>query len=640
MKTRTLNILNATTLALMLGGLTAISNAQSPTPTPAAKGAVGARPDQKPQRPKDRALVPAWPVATVPDIPAAVIEPVAKAETDARTLFEQAITFLRAQKPDQALPLLREAEKLAPRRTEIHVALGVTLGVMKQLESSAQAFRKAISLDPRSVAAHGGLCQTLAEMGSHIDAAAECREAVRLEPDSSRYAPQLARLYMLDDRSAEAFQLLETLYARSQNDIVVQGSMADLYFYSGEFARAAEIYERMARSWAGAALIYLRLSAVYEYLDRPAEAITAARKYAELVPGSALAHLNLGERLKNAGLFDESIAPLLKATTIDTKLGDAYLLLSESYHAMGDMQNTVQSLKHAYRYLPPSLTIAFRYGSALTQNGKMADAVEPLERAYAMDPDVVEVLMTLGLAYFESNQFDKGIAILTRAERLAPNNQDIKMFLDVARARKDMIGHFDEIAAQVQKNPDDKTWRLELAGAYRFRGMLREAENEHLELIKRSPKDFDPYNQISIFYHDTGQIEKALEYIRKAIELNPHHVLYLTMSNYLASLGRLDEAIVAARRSVEIKDTLYQSRMNLGDLLVKKGNRTEALREFQAAFELASGEADPNFRLAMLYVQMGNKEGAMRHYSILTGIAPNQLKYLERSIRVRFGSIR
>ncbi len=104
-------------------------------------------------------------------------------------------------------------------------------------------------------------------------------------------------------------------------------------------------------------------------------------------------------------------------------------------------------------------------------------------------------------------------------------------------------------------------------------------------------------------------------------------------------LGRWDEAIEAAKKAVEIKPSSLDCRLWLGELLLKKGDRNGALGQYQAGFEIASGDPRPNFRLAWLYIRMGNKEGAFRHYEILKGLAPNMLRNLRLSLQAHFGTL-
>ena len=561
-------------------------------------------------------------------------------DKELRELFDQAMEAIRAGKFNDALEALKAAEKLGPKVYEVQMALGYVLYRLGRPEDAASAYGKAADIKSGSAAAHGSLCSIFVEIDKPIEAADHCREAVRLAPDEPEYRAMLARLYLLDGRSADALQLLEEIYLKRQNDLQLAGILGDSYVETGEYQKAAAVYERIAQMWPTANLVYLRLSTVYDYLDRATDSIASARKYAEVEPKQAYAHLNLGEKLKNAGFFDESLPPLLTATTLDPAFGYAYLALADSYQALGDKENTVGSLRHAYKYVPPDLDISYRLGSALTGYGRMAEAVEPLERANTLEPNNYAIMSKLGVAYFESNQFDKAITILTKADELKPNNQVIEMFLRVAKTRKNMLEHFDDVLEEVRANPNDALLHNKLASAYRYRGLLKDAEREHREAIRIAPTDDKNYSWLAIFFGDTGQTEKSVEPFQKAAEMSQTHIAYLNLSDTFAKLGRLDEAVAAAKRGVEIKPDSIELRLQYGDMLIKKGNRIDAQREFQAAFEVASGDPRPNFRLAWLYIRAGNKEGALRHYAILKSIAPGEVANLEKSIRAHFGPIR
>jgi predicted Zn-dependent protease len=83
--------------------------------------------------------------------------------------------------------------------------------------------------------------------------------------------------------------------------------------------------------------------------------------------------------------------------------------------------------------------------------GGTADAVAPLERANSLRPNYPPIMTSLGLSYFESNQFDPAIEILTRADQMKPNDRVIQMFLKVAKARKDIVEHFDDLLEKLKK---------------------------------------------------------------------------------------------------------------------------------------------------------------------------------------------
>lgn len=295
------------------------------------------------------------------------------------------------------------------------------------------------------------------------------------------------------------------------------------------------------------------------------------------------------------------------------------------------------SLRHAYKYLPRTALLSYRLGRALSENGFKAEAVEPLERAFELLP-VPETMRSLGFAYIEVLHYDKGIELIEKAAEISPLPPGMSIDLTRLKKRNELLDRFDQIVEFARQNPDNMKAHYELGEAYLLKGMVKETEREYREMLRLAPNDYRNYNGLGIFYSNNGQIEKALEMTRKAIELNPHHVLYLTMTFHLQKLGKLDEALAAAKRSVEIKP-LLESNLVVGDLWLKKGNRQEALSAFRAALLIGPNDLRPNFRLAWLYIRMGDKESALRQYRSLKALAPNQIGPLELCIRAHFGTI-
>jgi len=587
--------------------------------------------------PVERALAPQWPL--LPSEFTAKKDKAPDDETQARALATEGVALMRAEKFEEALAKFRQAEKLLPREYSIEMNIGNCLMQLDRAGDAVSAFEKAAAIRPDSPAAHAMICSSRAESGDRSGAIDECRLAVKLSDGAPEYKARLSKMLVLDDRVQEALEIFNSIPQTADSPITVLGPLADLLLLAGQNEQAAAIYEQMRQRWPNVALTYYRLSYVYEFLDRPQQTIAAAQKYAELKPNSAFALLNLGERMNHAGFFEESLAPLTRAISMDPSDGEAYLLLSDGYKVLGDKDNALRNLEFAYQNLPPDLDFSYQLGHALIDYGRMADAVAPLERANALRPNYPPIMTSLGLSYFESNQFDPAIEILTRADQMKPNDRVIQMFLKVAKARKDIVEHFDDLLEKLKKDPDDPTLMDRVASGYQYRGMWKDAEREYLTIIAHYPKEWKPLTYLAIFYTDTGHLPEALDYYQRSAALTPNHVTYLSISDTLEKLGRLDEAIEAARHSVQIKGDSAAGRGALGVLLLKKGDRTGAMEQFQAAFGIQPDKAKTNFDLAWLYLRNGDKAGAIRHYRLLQTIVPDETADLKRAITAHFGPI-
>jgi tetratricopeptide (TPR) repeat protein len=485
-----------------------------------------------------------------------------------------------------------------------------------------------------------GLCQTYAASGDGAKAIDECKEALRLAPVDDQIAHFLGQLYLSEKRSREALSLFEPLAEKFRNRIAILGVLADAYMVEGDFTRAAGIYEQIVTLDPRIPLTYARLAEVYDKLGRVDDSLKSAQKTVELDPNNYASHLLLGKIRLEAGFFHESIAPLSKAIELRSDCGEAYGFLSEAYEIIGDKQNALGSAQHAFKYLTDDFGVAFRLGSVLMDYERFADAIKPFERSNELRPNHFEVIVRLGVAYVQANEFEKGIKTLEKAEAIKAGHLGVANFLRFARTRIQMIANFDNVYNFVQKNPGHLEARFALAATYRYRGMMKEALAEYQTAVKEHPENFDTYNRLAVHYSEMGETEKTLEFLRKAVTINPHHVLYMSIGRTLDRLGRLDEAIEALQKSVEIKSTLFESQMLLAELFDRRGKREETLKAYQNALAINAANPLVNEALVWYYIKTGNKDAALRYYDILKTIATSDLKFVTKCLRAHYGPIR
>lgn len=129
------------------------------------------------------------------------------------------------------------------------------------------------------------------------------------------------------------------------------------------------------------------LGVVYLDMRRPAEAEKEFQKAAELDPGYAEAHHNLGLALAEQGQFDRAIAGYRKALAVPT-----YTTPEVAYNNMGNAlfsQGKFRDAEDAYRAalqlnarLPSAL---YGLGMALSRQGRQEDARTALRSARDMD---------------------------------------------------------------------------------------------------------------------------------------------------------------------------------------------------------------------------------------------------------------
>jgi tetratricopeptide (TPR) repeat protein len=109
-------------------------------------------------------------------------------------------------------------------------------------------------------------------------------------------------------------------------------------------------------------------------------------------------------------------------------------------------------------------------------------------------------------------------------------------------------------------------------------------------------------------------------------------VLYYSLGNASQKLGRLDEALEAYRKAIEIKPTFTHALYEQGGIYFRRGNYAAAVESFRKVLQ-----ADPNHvfalhALGMAYVTMGDKTAAMQQYYVLKDLNADMAADLLRSI--------
>ena len=169
----------------------------------------------------------------------------------------------------------------------------------RQAKRPIDAYRRALALQANNARGHSGLCSTLLANDRRGDAVDECRKAVESAPDSVRYKAQLAATVHDRQPYSGHDQLQCGLpLSRRPSDVSTLGTLGDLYMLAGQFAQAAGVYETIARDHPDISVVYLRLTAAYDYLDRPVDSIAAAKKFVAMEPQLLLGQLILGDALR------------------------------------------------------------------------------------------------------------------------------------------------------------------------------------------------------------------------------------------------------------------------------------------------------------------------------------------------------
>jgi tetratricopeptide (TPR) repeat protein len=137
-----------------------------------------------------------------------------------------------------------------------------------------------------------------------------------------------------------------------------------------------------------------------------------------------------------------------------------------------------------------------------------------------------------------------------------------------------------------------------------------EARKLYEQLVAAHPREHTVHYAYGIFLVALDQ-EAALKEYEKELEINPTHVPALVEASFLyLKMGELEKAEERARKAIELDPKNYAPHNILGRVLMETGKTELGIHELQLATKLAPLNPGAHFNLAQAYQQAGKKQEA------------------------------
>jgi tetratricopeptide (TPR) repeat protein len=392
---------------------------------------------------------------------------------------------------DEAARRFEAAVKLQPDNAQAHAYLGSSYLQLKRFDDAARAFDETLRLDPANTTAHYnaglialsqgnaaaarphfeqvykaspndvpaliGLIESQLLLEQSVEASRSSRALDALVAADDPRLSQAATMLALHGEYAAAIPLLERAHQAAPQDRDAAYNLALAYFRSSQPDKAAAALQPLGEG-PGAAAAYDLLGSIEEARKRPAEAVKAYRKAAELEPynedfrfdhaAAALQHgeadeglsaflaaarvfskswrmqLGLGSAYYLAGQYEDAARALLEAVRLQPDAKPAYYLLGHGYESAQALQPQIAAALAKYLQGNPADPWAYyHYGTILylraQAEGRTAypEARSQLLKAVELDPEFAEAYAQLGTI---ADSAQEAVTALEQAVKLRP----------------------------------------------------------------------------------------------------------------------------------------------------------------------------------------------------------------------------
>jgi predicted TPR repeat methyltransferase len=154
-------------------------------------------------------------------------------------------------------------------------------------------------------------------------------------------------------------------------------------------------------------------------------------------------------------------------------------------------------------------------------------------------------------------------------------------------------------------------------------GAIDEALAACLQILQREPDHADACHLAGILFFQLGQAESAIDWLRRAIALDPARALFQSnLGNVLRLQGRIEDALAAYRRSVEADPRFAEGHFNLAAFLEELGNQDEALAGYRRALHANPAFVEAHNNLGSLLARKGLLHQAVFHHCQALRLSP------------------
>lgn len=440
-------------------------------------------------------------------------------------------------------------------------------------------------------------------------------------------------LEITPDNATVHYKIAEVLSRSNKQDDLIKASLSieqalklerkNKYFYLlavniyntlTRFDKAAQAYETLIAEVKGSEEYYYELAAVYQYANRPDDALKAYNRAEAALGINEISSLQKQRILLEEGKTKEALAE-------GEKLINAFP--GEERYVMG-------------------------FAEVLNEKGFKLEAIQYLERFIAANDDAVNSGVLLASFYRENKQEQKARALLLKLFDHPETELSSKLLMlgaytnELALNKSKNISNTElgEFALSLfekleHAHPEDPNVHAIGGDLYFSLGKLREAQKQYIQSVSGGDPNFEIWENLLFIDIQLEQYDLALQHSDQALELFPNQRM-LHYFNGFAHLKKrhYQEAIYALEQSKRLSSAAPGFVADLNGLLGDAYNATHEFEKSDKAYDEALAYNPNNSTVLNQYsyflaLRKTNLEKAEKMAALLVKNNPDNATFLD-----------
>lgn len=469
-------------------------------------------------------------------------------------------------------------------------------------KQAIEFFYKALSIDSESSEIMNEIAGLYFKINNTERAIEYYEQALMSDPFNFGIKSNLALVYKHIGNVDKAINLLESVYSKQQKPEYLSELLQCLYL-EDRFEELIEQYKRSGSQDSNIDTIHYYTGLAYYEIKDINNAEILFRRTLSINPNNTDAKYNLAKILFEKKSYDE--AELLLLNILESKI------CAKSYFLIGEINFSKNLLEKAINYFTIACNVDFKnptyfyeLATAYSLKGFLIEAEENYLKAIRLSPNNLDYNYTLAYLYYQTDDISKAKNKLSYI--LSINSHHIDALV---------------LKALIYSDVDD------VVNANRILDNV---------LAQTTTNDFAYYVK-AIVYKKMSWWDKAIETIKKAIELKPASLEYMSeLAKYYYENKMYKDARAISYKLIEMDSNYVFAYLHLAKVFIKLDDYETALKNIELALDLDSNSDEAYYMKAVVMRKSEINNFAIENAKIAISLAPEKVEYYEFIAQIYF----